>query len=149
VRPPQSSATVSHDQADLPSTSSRNLTFVIPDDSMMQSASFPVNSVASQIPGAIPNNRFVPLTLPRAPRAQNEPMSDLCQGTMPAYTRQKINRPEAPHDVKIRHHSSRSGAPYPKFHPKAAGSIPAGASNKKCSPTVSWCLLSGAALLKF
>jgi hypothetical protein len=63
----------------------------------MQSASFPVNSVASQIPGAIPNNRFVPLTLPRAPRTQSEPMSDLCQGTMPAYPRQKINRPKAPH----------------------------------------------------
>jgi hypothetical protein len=97
MRPPQSSTRAGFDQADLPPTSSCSLTFVIPDNSAVQSASFPVNSVASQIPGAIFDNSVVPLTLPRAPWTQSEPMSVLCHGAIPVNPRQKTNKPEAPH----------------------------------------------------
>jgi hypothetical protein len=76
----------------LPLTSSHNQTFVIPDDSVMQSASFAVNSRVSQILCSTSDNHFVPLTHPRAPQIQS--IGGPCQRAIPTDSSQKTNRPE-------------------------------------------------------
>jgi hypothetical protein len=77
----------------LPPTSSRNRTFVIPENSIMQSASVAVNSGVGQIASTASYNHFVPLN-PRAPQKQAQSMSGPCQGAIPTDSRQKTNRPE-------------------------------------------------------
>jgi hypothetical protein len=78
-----------------PPTSSRNQAFVIPDDGVMQSTSFAVNSGVSQIASTASDNHFVPLTYQRAPHTQTQSTSGPCQGAIPTDPSQKINRPEA------------------------------------------------------
>jgi hypothetical protein len=94
VHMPQLGFRVSSEKALLPPTSSRNQTFVIPDNSVMQSASFAVNSRVSQIPSSTSDNHLVPLIFPRAPQTQTQSMSGPCQGAIPTDSRQKTNRPE-------------------------------------------------------